>query len=474
MRPHLDGSAAPSARAELREGPRGLPLVGDALAFMRGPLRYTEALHRLGDFVHVRLAGLDVFQCTDPELVEQVLVTAARSFGRDPFLLSLRELLGQGLLTSEGDFWLRQRRLSQPAFHRDRIQVYGRMMAERARHFADTLPVGEELDVHARSMELTLDIVARALFAADVSAHIPTVTAAMEVITERYASKLLMALPRLMRLPFWPWSRRFAEQVRALDGVLYALIEQRRTSTGDDLLGLLLSARDEDGSRMSDDQVRDEVVTLFLAGHETTALALTFSLLLLARHPEAEAALVAELRGVLGDRPPEPEDLPRLRFTEAVVLESLRLYPPAWSMGRSVRSPVALGGVTLVPGQTVWLSPWVMHRDPRWFPEPLRFRPERWLEGEGPGTSGAGAPTGSGEGLRRRLPRCAYLPFGAGQRMCIGHSFAMTEAVLVLATWAQRFRFLVREPRRLELLTSVTLRPKGGLRARIEPRQRLA
>jgi cytochrome P450 len=465
MRPHPDGTAASSARAALVEGPRGLPLIGDALSFMRSPLRYMEALHRTGDFVRVRLAGLDVFQCTDPELVEQVLVTSAKSFGRDLFLLSLRELLGEGLLTSEGDFWLRQRRLSQPAFHRDRIHAYGRMMAERARHFADTLPLDTELDVHARFMELTLDIVARALFSADVSAHIPTVTTAMEVFTARYASKLLMALPRLARLPIWPASRRFAEQVRALDRVLYALIEQRHKSSGDDLLGLLLAARDEDGSRMSDEHVRDEVVTLFLAGHETTALALTFSLLLLSRHPEAEAALVAELREVLGDRPPEPEDLPRLRFTEAVVLEGLRLYPPAWSLGRSVRSPVSLGGVTLLPGQTVWLSPWVMHRDARWFPEPQRFRPERWLQGESGGSGGSG-----GEGLRRRLPRCAYLPFGAGQRMCIGHSFAMTEAVLVLATWAQRFRFLVREPRRLELLTSVTLRPKGGLRARIERR----
>lgn len=468
--------APPPAAAPLRlvEGPRGLPFLGTGLDFTRDPLRFLEKTRaRYGDFVHLPMSRLSTYLCSDPGLAEQVLVTDAKHYGRDQLTLFLRELLGGGLLTSEGDLWLRQRRLSQPAFHRDRLAAYGERMVESARRHAQALPIGTALDVHERLMQLTLDIVSRALFSADVSEHIAVVGEAMEVFMARYADPLLMLFPRLGQVGFLPSNRRFREQRARVDRVLYDLIAQRHRcdSAGDDLLGLLLAARDEDGSRMSDEQLRDEVVTLFLAGHETTALALTYALQLLAKNPEVEARLVAEIDEVLagpepgagsGPRDPTAADLPRLRYCEAVILESMRMYPPAWILSRAVREPVSLGGALLPKDALVWIPQWLLHRDPRWFPEPSCFRPERWLAEAG--------PQQSSEGLRKRLPRCVYMPFGAGQRMCIGNSFAMMEAVLILATWLARLRFeVVLQP--LELLPSVTLRPRTGLRAKVHRRR---
>lgn len=458
-------AAAAAAPAPLRlvEGPRGLPFLGTGLDFTRDPLRFLEKTRaRYGDFVHLPMARLSTYLCSDPGLAEQVLVTDAKHYGRDQLTLFLRELLGGGLLTSEGDHWLRQRRLSQPAFHRERLAAYGERMVESARRHAEALPLGTACDVHERLMQLTLDIVSRALFSADVSEHIPVVGAAMEVFMQRYADPLLMLFPRLGKVGFLPSNRRFHEQRARVDRVLYDLIEQRHrdTSSGDDLLGLLLAARDEDGSRMSDEQLRDEVVTLFTAGHETTALALTYALQLLAKDPAVEAKLVAELDEVLAGRDPlvpTTADLPKLRYCEAVILESMRMYPPAWILSRAVREPVSLGGALLPKDALVWIPQWLLHRDPRWFPEPREFRPERWLAEAGE------------EGLRRRLPRCVYMPFGAGQRMCIGNNFAMMEAVLILATWLAQLRFeVVLQP--LELLPSVTLRPRSGLRAKVHKR----
>lgn len=470
MKPVAQGSPPAAAPLRLVEGPRGLPFLGTGLDFTRDPLRFLEKTRaRYGDFVHLPMSRLSTYLCSDPGLAEQVLVTDAKHYGRDQLTLFLRELLGGGLLTSEGDLWLRQRRLSQPAFHRDRLAAYGERMVESARRHAAALPIGTALDVHERLMQLTLDIVSRALFSADVSEHIAGVGEAMEVFMARYADPLLMLFPRLGQVGFLPSNRRFHEQRRRVDRVLYDLIAQRHRcdSAGDDLLGLLLAARDEDGSRMSDEQLRDEVVTLFLAGHETTALALTYTLQLLAKNPEVEAKLVAEIDEVLAapgpgaagaPRDPTTADLPKLRYCEAVILESMRMYPPAWILSRAVREPVSLCGALLPKDALVWIPQWLLHRDPRWFPEPRSFRPERWLAEAGE------------EGLRKRLPRCQYMPFGAGQRMCIGNSFAMMEAVLILATWLAHLRFeVVLQP--LELLPSVTLRPRSGLRAKVHRRR---
>lgn len=465
----VDAHAAAPEPLRLVEGPRGLPYLGMGLDFTRDPLRFLEKMRaRYGDFVHLPMARLSTYLCCDPGLAEQVLVTDAKYYGRDQLTLFLRELLGGGLLTSEGDHWLRQRRLSQPAFHRDRLASYGERMVESARRHAAALPIGTACDVHERLMQLTLDIVSRALFSADVTEHIAVVGEAMEVFMARYADPLLMLFPRLGKVGFLPSNRRFHEQRARVDRVLYDLIAQRHRgkSSGDDLLGLLLAARDEDGSRMSDEQLRDEVVTLFIAGHETTALALTYALQLLAKNPQVEAKLVEELDLVLAGpergapRDPTLADLPKLRYCEAVILESMRMYPPAWILSRAVREPVTLGGAQLPKDGLVWIPQWLLHRDPRWFPEPRSFRPERWLAEAGE------------EGLRKRLPRCVYMPFGAGQRMCIGNNFAMMEAVLILATWLSHLRFeVVLQP--LELLPSVTLRPRSGLRAKVHRRNDL-
>jgi cytochrome P450 len=449
---------ATTARPARVPGPRGLPYLGVALDYVRDPLAYLlRARERYGTgVVHLPMGPVSFYFVNEPELVEKVLVTDHRDYQKDIYLRRLGEdLLGQGLLTSEGDFWRRQRRLAQPAFHKERIAAYAALMVEEAERLAATLraaPSGERRDVHADLMRMTLAIVTRTLFSTDGSAAADDVGRALEVVMHRFADPLVAMFPRLGRLPL-PANRRFRAARARLDEIVYGFIRQRRVEAAErpDLLGMLLAARDEDGGAMSDRQLRDELITLFLAGHETTALALSYTLYLLAQHPAAERRLHAELDEVLSG-PPTAEDLPRLRFTECVVLESMRLYPPAWAIGREALREVELGGHRLPAGAQVAMAPWVMHRDARHFPEPDAFRPERWEDG-----------------LARRLPRYAYYPFGGGPRLCIGREFAMLEAVLSLASLARQVRVRAL-PTPLRFIPSVTLRPRDPMWATFERR----
>ena len=427
------------------------PVVGNLPAYLRDPLGFLcSTRDRYGDVVGVSLGPLQAVLVSHPDLVEDILVTRNKCWQKDRFLQSLRPLLGDGLLSSEGEFWRRQRRLAQPAFHRDRIASYADIMVESSLSSLARWADGEVRDVHQDMMHLTLDIVAKTLFGADVGDYSEEVGEALDTLLRVAVDPTYLILPFLRE---WktPAVRRFDDAVAKLDAVIYGIIDKRRKAgpaETSDLLSMLLHAVDEDGSKMSDKQLRDECMTLFLAGHETTALALSWTWLLLTKNPKAQQRLTEELDRVLGDRPPTHADIPELRFTRQVINESLRVFPPAWSTGREALEDLELGGFHIAKGTQAWFCPWVIQQDPRFFVRPESFRPERW-DGE----------------LEKTLPRYAYFPFGGGPRLCIGQAFALMEAVLLLATLASRFEVHVQGTPRAE--PSVTLRPKNGLKAKL-------
>ena len=438
-------------------GPKGHWLLGSLPDVHRDQLGfYARCAREHGDVVPVRLGPARGVLIYHPDAIEDVFVVKNRDFVKSRSVRMLRGLLGDGLLLSEGDLWLRQRRLVQPAFHRQRIAAYGEVMAEHATRQADGWKDGAVVDVHAEMMTVTQAIVAKTLFDADVSGASHDVVDASRVVTEFFGERLGTLL---QMLPTWlplPANLRLRRAIRRLDQVVYRMIADRRLRPGDrgDLLSILLAAQDaDDGSRMTDQQVRDEVMTLFLAGHETTAVALSWTWYLLAQHPEVEARLGDEVSAVLGDRAPTVSDLPALRYADMVMTESMRLYPAAYALARQAARPTEAGGLPLAPGDVVIAPTWVVHRDPRWFDEPEAFRPERW----------------AGD-LARRLPRFAYFPFGGGPRQCIGNSFATMEAVLILAAIARRFRLVLEPGQRVTPLASITLRPRSGIQMRLARR----
>jgi len=414
----------------------------------------TAISREYGDIVTMSFYKFRVYYVSHPDYIEEVLVNQARKFIKGRILRANKGLFGNGLLTSEGDFWLRQRRLAQPAFHRARIAAYGETMVRFTERLIAGWRDGETRDIHAEMMRLTLQIVAKTLFDAEVDGDAQQVGHALEAIMEFNSD-----FRRLILTPSWlPTLRnlRAALAIRRLNKIIYRIIDRRRAAGGDpgDLLSMLLHAQDEDGSRMTDRQLRDEVITLFLAGHETTALALSWTWWLLAQNPQAEAKLHAELDAVLAGRSPTLEDLPNLRYTDHVISESMRLYPPAWGMARVAIEDAEIGGYRIPKGSGVSLSQWVVHRDSRWFEAPEEFHPERW-EGD----------------LLKRLPRFAYFPFGGGPRQCIGNTFALMEAALLLATIAQKFRVRLVPNQKVEPVASITLRPRHGIQVTLEARQ---
>ena len=443
--------------AAIPRGPRGGRLMGNMREFNGDSLGFVERCAReFGDVVLTRFLYVPALFLYHPDHVEYVLATGSKNFVksanfRSPFF---RRLAGNGLVASEGDFWRRQRRLAQPAFHRNRVEAYARTMVAYAERMLSTWRDGRELDAHEEMTLLTQAVVAQTLFSADVSGDSREIGEALSRIVRPFASQTTLKWILDNRLPT-PAHLRFNRDVRRIDRFVYRLIEGRRASGVDtgDLLSMLLNARDEDGSGMDDRQLRDELMTIFLAGHETTAVGLTWAWYLLARNPGAEARLGAELEEVLGGRAPTVEDLPRLRYAEWVVKESMRLYPPAWAVGRECVRECEVGGYRVPKGMQVLLYPFVTQRDPRWFADPLAFRPERW-----------------GEESASRLPKFAYFPFGGGPRLCIGNYFATMEAVLVLSTVARRFRLRLAPGREVELLPAITLRPKRGLKVTLESR----
>lgn len=422
------------------------------VAITRRPLSFLPALKETyGDVAMFTVGRQRIVLASHPDQIRDVLVTHARNFHKGRGLERAKMLLGEGLLTSEDDFHLRQRRLAQPAFHRARINAYGDVMATYAERRAEHWKDGDELMVNKEMAAYTLAVVGKTLFDADIEAEAHEIGEALSAAIAAFNYTVLPMAPLLMRLPI-PMARRYKRGRERLDATIYRMIAERRASGEDkgDLLSMLLLAHDTegDGAGMSDLQLRDEAMTLLLAGHETTANLLTWAFYLLSQNPDAEARLHAEI-DALDTTSLTAADVARLPYTRAVIAEAMRVFPPAWIVGRRALAEYEIGGYT-VPARTIILmSQWIVHKDPRWWPEADRFLPERWLPG--------------GSAMDPTRPKFSYFPFGAGTRVCIGEQFAWMEGILGLATFARRFAFRLVPGHPVVPRPIITLRAQHGM-----------
>jgi len=433
--------------------PKEIPFIGSVHRRFGGPLEFfSELKESFGDAARFTLFNEKFILFSNPALVNEVLVTKQNSFRKGKALEGARVFLGNSLLVSEGEEHTRQRRLIQPAFHRGRIAGYAQTMAEKARLWTDAQRARAEIDLAVEMNRLTLAVVAATLFGSDVDAEAGEIAESLTVVIENF-NRMLLPFWRYMR--FLPTARNLElrRAQKTLDATIYRLISQRRKDGGDhgDLLSMLLAAEDAENpqKRLTDTEVRDQALTLFLAGHETTANALAWTWHLLTQHEEVRAKMKAEIDAVLGgERLPELEDVARLPYTTAVFSEAMRLFPPVWVVGRRALEDVTIGEYE-VPRRTIVItSQYLIHRDERYWPNPLEFRPERWLD----------------EATQAARPKFAYFPFGGGGRVCIGDAFAWTEGVILLAVMARRWRFEAVPGHKVEIYPTVTLRPKYGLK----------
>lgn len=416
-------------------------LAADPLQF------FTDVTRWYGPICRIPIGAERVVVLADPDLIREVLVEHAREMHKDHITRTLSRVLGEGLLTSEGGVWLRSRRKIAPSFQRGELAGYATVMHRRAAAWADARRDGEEIDVAAEMSALTLQIVGETLFGAAEVTQAEAVSEALEGLMAVFARRI-RTWRRFLPPELLPETTRLYSLHRnTIDDVLKGIIGRHEARPGRrDLLTRLKEARDEEGLGFTDQQLRDEVITLFLAGHETTALGLSYALRLLALHPDA----AARLRDELGDADPAPSDLSGLPWLQAVLRETMRLYPPAWAIGRTSLRDRELGGFQIKKGDALVMSQWSLHRDPRFFDDPESFRPARWLDG-----------------LERRLPQFAYFPFGGGPRTCVGNHFAMLELGVVLSAIVRRVDLTLLEGEVLPLLPAVTLRPAGPLTARV-------
>jgi cytochrome P450 len=431
-------------------GPKPHFLYGNFPLASATPLEtFTRWTREFGDIFYYRAGWVHVYFLNHPHYVESVLVDQYQSFMKDRVVRNARWLFGKGLLTNEGDSWLQQRRIIQPAFHRQRIASYARTMTTYTEKMLMQWRDGETCNIHDEMMRLTLKIVAKLLFSVEVEEESEKIAGALNVLMGEGTQGRMIFPPILRFLPI-PAMASVRRAAHLLDEISYRLIRQRRADPNahTDLLAMLMQAKDENGNGMDDRQLRDEAITFLLAGHETTALSLSWAWYLLSQNPDAEAKLHRELNELPGGRSPNSEDLPQLIYTERVVKEAMRLYPPAWAVARTLIKDIELGGYRVPKGSNIVISQWVMHRDARFFRDPEKFDPDRW------------SPERAQE-----VPKFAYFPFGAGPRGCVGQSFAMMEAILLLATVAQRFKLRVPSDFPVIPTPSVTLRPQNGLRA---------
>jgi cytochrome P450 len=438
-----------------REAPRlpGLPVVGNLFDLRRNPIDLFTEVAALGEVAALRFAHIDYFLVNSAEAVHHVLVDNNRNYPKSPNYKGLKLVLGEGLVTSEGEFWRRQRRLSQPAFHRDRVASFVAAMVDETDRMLIgwSSRVGEVLDVHAEMMNLTLRIVARTLFSTAVGPEADAIREALGVAIH-HANDYAEAV---IKPPQWlplPKNFRFRRSMKTLDSLVFRIIDARRrgeSAGAADLLALLMAAT-EDGRGMSDPQLRDEVMTLVMAGHETTANALAWTFYLLSKDPEVERRLFREVTSAIGERAPDAPDAPRLRYAKMVVEESMRLFPPVWAIERQALEEDVVGGFRVPKRALVAISPFFLHRHRAYWENPEGFDPDRF----------------SPEATEKR-PKFAYLPFGGGPRQCIGMGFATIEAQMILARIAQRFRLELVPGHRVELDPVVTLRPRRGLPMRL-------
>lgn len=439
----------------------GLPFLGNTLDLRRDPLAlYSRLAPEFGDVCRYFVMRTPVIAVTSAPLAYSVLVENESCFGKERILRFFGgPLLGNGLITSDGEFHRRQRRLLAPAFAPKRLALYAHDMVTTAERVMAGWCDGMEIEATQAFQRLTLGVVARTLFHAEVAADAETIGRAFNV-ANRYIGEVMGSMLRVP--PSWWIFRRNRVNARAiaeLNGVVGRFIRDRRASQRDegDVLSLLLTTRDEEGSGMTDVQVRDELMNLFFAGHETTASTLAFATWLLGRHPEARARLEAEVAEVIGQRSPRYDDLAQLPYTLAVLKEAMRLYPPVTGIGRRATRDVDLGGVRIKAGEYLLVNTWGIHRRPDYFAAPERFQPERFL----------------GDSAKAQ-ERCSYLPFGAGSRVCIGSHFALMEGQLVLAMLAQRFRLELVAEQHIAPRAWMTLQPGPGVRVIVRHRERAA
>lgn len=420
-----------------------------------------------GRIAHYKLGWQHIVFLNDPKYIQEILITQAQHFLKERTQRRMKILLGEGLITSEGEFHRRQRRIAAPAFHRQRIQAYGAVIVDRAASRRAQWKPGQTLDIGAEMMQLALEVVARTLFNTDVTSDVLEINTEVNAIMELYNYLISLPLAEAYLHAPLPGLTRFRQARRRLDAVVHRMIAQHRARgvngmDNGDLLSMLIASRDEEsteetaqGSGMTDAQLRDEIITIFLAGYETVANALTWTWVLLAQNPEAETRLHEELDRVLGGRRPALDDLPQLRYTEMVFAEAMRLYPPAWAMGRQSTRAITLGPYHFPPRTYFFFSQYVMQRDAQFFPDPLRFDPERFTPE-----------------AKASRPRFAYFPFGGGGRQCIGEAFAWMEGVLTLATIAQQWRLRMLPDQQIDVQPKITLRPKYPIHMAAEPRSR--
>ena len=431
-------------------GPQGISRIQALLQFGRTPLEFLlKCQNEYGDIVSLSIGSAKVYLFNHPRLIEEVLSKQNQNCIKDLSYRVLSDVLGNGLLLSHGDTWKHHRRLMQSAFNSHCLANYADGVVANTDLMLKNWQIGEIRDVHQEMSLLTVKVIMQTMFGVNARETAAEVTKALDTIMLQYFHQAEM----LYLLPTWlptllNWQAYQAK--KRLNKIVDAIVEQRRQLTQKDLLSTMLTTRDEAGNRLSNQELRDEVITLLIAGHETTANALTWTLMLLAQNPAAEAKLMAEIQSVLADRPPTINDLPRLPYTEMVLKESMRLYPPAWILGRELIRDCTIGNHDFSRGTVIYLSQWVMHRDARFFDHPEQFTPERWADDK-----------------EQHLPRCAYFPFGAGARVCIGKAFSMMEATIILAMVIQKFRLTLVSEDSIELLPSLTLRPKQGIKMAI-------
>ena len=466
-------------RRRLPPGPPELPLIGQTLRFLRDPIKLMQDAAAYGDLVTISVKPALLYLVNHPDLIREVVVTNHPRLGRGPNTEVLKWVMGDSLVTAAGAEHLRQRRLMQPRFHHRRTADYAAVMQRYARQRRQRWQHGQRVDLAREMGDLTLRIIVKTLFGMELGADAGagpepdtpdarrsasrSMGAAFE-LTNNYLVRRVNQPPRmrrlLHRLPV-PYTRRFRRARADLDRIIYGLIAERRrlppSERADDLLSVLLAAEFEDDNGqpqpLTDEQVRNQTITMFAAGHETTAVCLAWTWHLLATHPEQQARFHQELDDTLAGRPPAIADLPNLPFTDRILTESLRLYPSVWFWSRMSYEPFALGGYEIPAGALITAPPLIIQRDARWFDAPNEFRPDRWTDA-----------------FRERLPAYAYFPFGGGPRQCIGSDFALTEAKLILATIGQQWRVRPDPKHRVGMLPLISLRPKGGMPLYLERR----
>jgi len=450
--------------------------------FMKDPTKtLMEIAHTYGDICHFKFGRQHIYLLNNSDYIEGILIRDHKNFIKSRGLQVSKRLLGEGLVTSEGEYHDRQRKLIQPTFHPNRIKAYGDIMTSHAVRMQERWNDGSTLDIHKEMMHVTSEIISKAVLGSDIKAEEDEVGVALQTCME-YFNRLQMPFGELIeKIPIVPINKGYQSAKKKLDSIVYAMIKEHRDNEGkgvyhkedrkispkngymnkptdvisQDLLYTLLQAQDTEAGigRMTDLQLKDEVMTIFLAGHETTSNALTWTFYLLSQHPTTDDRLYAELSSVLGDRIPTVEDMPKLEYTEKVFRESMRLYPPAWTLGRKAINDYKVDKYVIPAGSVILMSQYVMHHDSRYFSDPDVFYPDRWTKE-----------------MKSNLPRFSYFPFGGGIRGCVGEPFAWMEGILVLATICRQWKMHHDRDHKVGLKPLITLRPKYGMRMKIESR----